>query len=83
MLKRLTHFFNRSSSRKATDDQCVLTSNEHSLDPADICKNAREVVRVLQSRNFEAYVVGGCVRDILLGFKPKDFDIATNATPQQ
>ena len=83
MLKRLTHFFNRSSSLKATDDQCVLTSNEHSLDPADICKNAREVVRVLQSRNFEAYVVGGCVRDILLGFKPKDFDIATNATPQQ
>ena len=83
MLKRLTHFFNRSTSQKATDGQCVLTSDEHSLSPADICKNAREIIRVLQSRNFEAYAVGGCVRDILLGLRPKDFDIATNATPQQ
>jgi poly(A) polymerase len=60
-----------------------MTSNEHSLNPSDICKNAREIVRVLQNKNFEAYVVGGCVRDLLLGLKPKDFDIATNATPQQ
>jgi poly(A) polymerase len=83
LLKRLTHLFNRTSSQKAADTQCVMTSNEHSLNPSDICKNAREIVRVLQNKNFEAYVVGGCVRDLLLGLKPKDFDIATNATPQQ
>ena len=82
VLKRLTHLFDRSS-RKAADSQCILTSKEHSLNPSDICKNAREIIRVLQSKNFEAYVVGGCVRDLLLGIKPKDFDIATNATPQQ
>jgi poly(A) polymerase len=83
LLKRLTHLFDRSSSQKAASSQCVLTSDEHSLNPADICKNAREIIRVLQSKNFEAYVVGGCVRDILLNLNPKDFDIATNATPQQ
>ncbi len=40
-------------------------------------------VQRLQSRGLEAYLVGGCVRDLLLGREPKDFDIATAARPQQ
>lgn len=40
-------------------------------------------MRRLQSRDFEAYLVGGCVRDLLLGQSPKDYDIATEARPQQ
>lgn len=41
------------------------------------------VLAVLQSGGFEAFFVGGCVRDLLMGTKPKDFDITTNATPEQ
>ena len=83
MLKRLSKFFNRSSSQKNDDNYLVLNAHEHSLNPKKICKHACEIVRVLQNNNFEAYVVGGCVRDLLLDLNPKDFDIATSATPQQ
>ena len=83
MLKRIGKFFDRSSSKKNDGHHRVLHSHEHSLNPKKICKHACEIIRVLQRNNFEAYVVGGCVRDLLLDLNPKDFDIATNATPQQ
>ena len=41
------------------------------------------VVAQLQEQGFDAFVVGGAVRDLLLGARPKDFDVATNATPEQ
>lgn len=44
---------------------------------------ALKIVRNLQENGFETYLVGGCVRDLLVGIHPKDFDIATNASPQQ
>ncbi|MGZ3743745.1 MAG: poly(A) polymerase, partial [Pseudobdellovibrionaceae bacterium] len=44
---------------------------------------ARDIVRILQDEGFETYLVGGCVRDLLAGIHPKDFDIATNAHPNQ
>ena len=44
---------------------------------------AFRIVKTLQDEGFEAYLVGGCVRDLLAGIHPKDFDIATNAMPQQ
>lgn len=83
MLKRLGKFFDRSSSQTNDGQHLVLKAHEHSLNPKKICRHACEIVRVLQKNNFEAYVVGGCVRDLLLDLNPKDFDIATNATPQQ
>ena len=46
-------------------------------------RRAVSIVRRLQSRGHEAYLVGGCVRDLLLGSRPKDFDIATSARPHQ
>src|ERR1041384_8047037 len=45
--------------------------------------DAEKVVRRLTRSGFMAYLVGGCVRDLLLGRKPKDFDVATSATPQE
>ncbi|MFN7454577.1 MAG: CCA tRNA nucleotidyltransferase [Pseudobdellovibrionaceae bacterium] len=48
------------------------------IDPA-----AKEIVRNLQNQGFTSYLVGGCVRDLLAGVVPKDFDIATNAEPNQ
>ena len=48
-----------------------------------ISKFAISIVKDLQEKNFQAFLVGGCVRDLLCGIEPKDFDIATNATPEQ
>ena len=55
----------------------------HGIDPERVDRWAREVVQTLQQAGFEAYIVGGAVRDLLLGLRPKDFDVATNATPEQ
>jgi poly(A) polymerase len=44
---------------------------------------ATTIVQTLRQRGFQAYLVGGCVRDLLLGREPKDYDVATNATPAQ
>ena len=55
----------------------------HGIDPELVDKRATDVVRTLKQAGFEAYIVGGAVRDLLLGLRPKDFDVATNATPEQ
>ena len=54
-----------------------------SLDRAAIDPDADRVVRKLTRAGYKAYLVGGCVRDLLVGKKPKDFDIATSATPNE
>ena len=56
---------------------------EHGIDPALVDERAVKVVHTLTEGGFEAYIVGGAVRDLLLGLRPKDFDVATNATPEQ
>ncbi|GGI54127.1 polynucleotide adenylyltransferase PcnB [Oxalicibacterium solurbis] len=61
----------------------VLTAKEHGIDPKLVSNNAIRVTSTLQQAGFKAFLVGGAVRDLLLGVKPKDFDIATNATPEQ
>jgi len=55
----------------------------HGIDPKLVDARALDVVRTLKDAGFEAYIVGGAVRDLLLGLRPKDFDVATNATPEQ
>lgn len=50
---------------------------------SQISPKAIEVCQILQYSGFQAYLVGGCVRDLLMGNKPKDWDIATNAKPEQ
>ena len=54
-----------------------------SLDRAAIDSDADRVVRKLTRAGYKAYLVGGCVRDLLVGRKPKDFDVATSATPNE
>ncbi len=53
------------------------------IDPGQIAPDAARVLRTLSQDGFDAYLVGGCVRDLLLDLHPKDFDIATNARPRQ
>ena len=49
----------------------------------DLKTFATSIVEILRQRGFQAYLVGGCVRDLVLGREPKDYDVATNATPEQ
>jgi len=61
----------------------IIARNNHCISRADINENALKVLYRLQKAGFQAYLVGGSVRDLLLRHAPKDFDIATDATPEQ
>ncbi len=58
-------------------------AREHGISPTGISQDALSVVRSLRSAGFESYLVGGCVRDLLLGRPPKDFDVSTSAHPAE
>ena len=60
-----------------------VPASEHGIDPSLLDDNAVRVVRTLKDAGHEAYIVGGAVRDLLVGLRPKDFDVATDATPEQ
>ncbi len=60
---------------------CVVPRPEHSISRANISANALKVLYRLKQAGYQAYLVGGGVRDLLLGHEPKDFDVATNALP--
>ncbi|MGI9276152.1 MAG: polynucleotide adenylyltransferase PcnB [Endozoicomonas sp.] len=60
-----------------------IPRERHPVSRKEISENALKVLYRLNSNGYEAYLVGGCIRDIYLGLHPKDFDVATNATPEQ
>jgi len=60
-----------------------ISAAVHGIDPDLVDDRALDVVHTLQDAGFEAYIVGGAVRDLLVGLRPKDFDVATDATPEQ
>ncbi|MBH1965321.1 MAG: polynucleotide adenylyltransferase PcnB [Comamonadaceae bacterium] len=72
-----------STSRRRLGKRVEVGPQVHAINPALVDERAANVVRVLKEAGYEAYIVGGAVRDLLLGLKPKDFDVATNATPEQ
>ena len=61
----------------------VIPREEHNVSRRDISPNALRVLYRLREAGFGAYLVGGAVRDLLVGGHPKDFDVATDATPEQ
>ena len=61
----------------------VIPRDEHCVSRKNISDAAIKVIRRLNEEGYDAFLVGGGVRDLLLGGHPKDFDIATNATPEQ
>ena len=61
----------------------VIPREQHAISRKDISENALKVMYRLNKAGYEAWLVGGGVRDLLLGKKPKDFDVTTNATPEQ
>lgn len=81
----LKQFISRIFNHKAAtpSDPHIIPAGQHTIKPGAISKAAAKVVEVLEENGYQAYVVGGCVRDLLLKLHPKDFDVATNATPEQ
>ena len=69
--------------RIPTGKRVEVPQSEHGIDASLVDDRAIRVVETLQNAGYEAYIVGGAVRDLLLGHRPKDFDVATNATPEQ
>jgi poly(A) polymerase len=65
--------------RKKSEPPPPKRIREHQLGPSILDASALKVIEVLNSNGFQAYLVGGCVRDALCGVKPKDFDVATDA----
>ncbi len=61
----------------------MVPPSVHGIDAKLVSANATRVTKTLQDAGFKAFVVGGAVRDLLLHVKPKDFDVATDATPEQ
>ena len=60
-----------------------IAVKDHGINPKLVDERAWDVVHTLKEAGFEAYIVGGAVRDLLVGLRPKDFDVATDATPEQ
>lgn len=61
----------------------IIPRSEHTISRADISEYALKVLYRLDKNGFQAYLVGGGIRDFLLGHHPKDFDIVTDATPEE
>ena len=61
----------------------IYSSKEHNVRNSQIDKDALWAIRKLHAQGYEAYIVGGAVRDMILGRRPKDFDVATSASPRQ
>jgi poly(A) polymerase len=61
----------------------IIPRSDHTVSRAHISPNALRVLYRLREGGFQAFLVGGCVRDLLLGLEPKDFDVATDALPEE
>ncbi|AMD02451.1 polynucleotide adenylyltransferase PcnB [Halomonas chromatireducens] len=61
----------------------IIPRNEHPVSRQHLSESALKVLYRLHNAGYEAYLVGGCIRDSFLGRMPKDFDVATDATPEQ
>lgn len=72
-----------SVTSHATSPLNVLSRDQHCISRSNISDGALKVMSRLRSKGYQAYLVGGAVRDLLLGGHPKDFDIGTDATPEQ
>ena len=79
--KLIRRFFNKNST--AGGQAVILSQRKHGIPRDRISPCALNVCKELRARGFAGFVVGGAVRDLLLGKEPKDYDVATDATPEQ
>ena len=82
IIRTISNLFSRSS-KPSKNSPLFLSRDDHSISRKQIDKSALDVLYGLKRAGFDAYLVGGGVRDLLLGIEPKDFDVATNAEPDE
>lgn len=75
--------YGQNAEGKQVRQALVYTKDEHKIALEKIDIEAVKIIQRLNSQGFEAYIVGGAVRDLLIGHVPKDFDIATSAEPSK
>lgn len=84
MIKKfLKRVFRKSAKTRTAGNAQVIPFDLHGVARGQISYGAQKVTDGLQAAGYQAYVVGGAVRDLLLGCTPKDFDVATDATPEE
>jgi poly(A) polymerase len=85
LLKPKANYLNLPEASVATPAASprIISRSEHSVSRSKISPNALRVLYRLRDAGFMGFLVGGCVRDLLLGIEPKDFDVATDAQPEQ
>ncbi len=83
MLKRFFNFISSHQPSKQSNLPLVIPRDQHNISRKNISPAAIKIIKQLDDAGFKAYLVGGGVRDLLLGNHPKDFDVATNATPEE
>jgi len=80
----LPDYHNVASNKEARSDKlAIIPRTKHNISRKSISEAALKVLYRLSNSGFRACLVGGGVRDLLLGLQPKDFDVATDATPEQ
>jgi poly(A) polymerase len=72
-----------NTSERGSSDPVLIPRSGHNVSRKNISRSATKILYRLNEAGYQAYLVGGGVRDILLGLNPKDFDIATDATPEE
>lgn len=82
IVDRVRDFF-QPTKHEVVKEPRVIPASVHRIDPSLVCVEAKKTCEALQRRGYRAYIVGGAVRDLLRGATPKDFDVATDATPEQ
>jgi poly(A) polymerase len=84
MIKRfIDKLLGKPGARVPLGKRVDVPAGEHGIDHSLVDPHAVKVVATLQQAGHQAYIVGGAVRDLLVGRRPKDFDVATDATPEQ
>jgi poly(A) polymerase len=72
-----------NSGKSGSEGPKIIPRAAHTISRNEVSKSALKVLYRLHKSGYQAFLVGGCVRDALVGLHPKDFDVATNATPEE
>jgi len=81
--KFISRVFGGKKASASHHEPAVIPVSSHGITRDRISSGSRRTCETLQAAGFRAYVVGGAVRDLLIGAEPKDFDVATDATPEE
>ncbi|QCU90519.1 polynucleotide adenylyltransferase PcnB [Thiomicrorhabdus sediminis] len=88
IIRKISDFFSRNkapsgAAKWKNTEPVIVPRKKHKISRQQIDKSALDVLYGLKRAKYDSYLVGGCVRDLLLGLEPKDFDVVTNAEPDQ